>query len=50
MECLRILPPGDAYSHWEQYLSGRDMKVDVWHRKWGREDRHIIGAARLEES
>lgn len=42
VETFRTLAASDAW-HAGRYRSGNDMKVDVWHNRWGHINRHIIG-------
>lgn len=43
VETFRTLAPADAWHAAAGYRSARDMKVDVWHREFGRIARHTIG-------
>lgn len=43
VETLRTLAPRDAWAHAAGYRSDQEMKCDVWHRKWGRVNRHLVG-------
>jgi len=43
IETFRTLAPRDAWAAAAGYRSGRDMRVDVMHRKFGRINRHIVG-------
>jgi hypothetical protein len=47
VETFRTLAPGDAWAHRAGFRSGRDMKLDVWHREHGMINRHIVGIGRL---
>lgn len=49
VETLRTLAPRDAWHASKGYRSGQDMKVDVWHRKHGRDGRHIVSISRIRE-
>ncbi len=48
VETLRTMAARDNWSHAAGYRSGRDMKVDVYHREYGRITRHIVGVHQLE--
>ncbi len=43
VESFRTLAARDAWHHGQGYRSGRDLKLDVLHREFGRINRHIIG-------
>ena len=43
VETFRTLAPRDVYATAAGYRSGRDMRLDVFHRKHGRINRHIVG-------
>jgi hypothetical protein len=47
VETMRTLAPSDAWHAGQGYRSGRDMKLDVWHRTDGRILRHTVGIAQL---
>ena len=47
VETYRTLAPRDAWHNSKGYRSGRDMKLDVWHREHGKIQRHIVGIARI---
>lgn len=47
VESLRTLAGRDAWHHGQGYRSGRDMKLDVIHREFGKIDRHIVGIGQL---
>jgi len=49
VETLRTLASSDAWHHHSGYRSGQDMKCDVWHRKYGRVNRHIVGIRQIWE-
>lgn len=50
VETFRTLAPRDAWHSGQGYRSGNDMKLDVWHKRRGHINRHIIGIeAILEE-
>ncbi len=46
-ESFRTLAPRDAYSAGAGYRSDQDMKCDVFHREWGRINRHTVGIRQL---
>ncbi len=48
VESFRTLAPGDAWHVGQGYRSGRDMKLDILHRKYGRVDRHVVGIGQIE--
>lgn len=48
VESFRTLAARDAWHHAAGYRSARDMKLDVWHRRWGRIARHVVGINQLE--
>lgn len=43
VETFRTMAPADAWHSGQGYRSGNDMKLDVWHRRWGHHIRHIVG-------
>jgi hypothetical protein len=45
VETLRTLAAKDKWHHGQGYRSGRDMKMDVWHRTFGRRGRQIVDIA-----
>ncbi len=45
VETFRTLAPADAWHAGQGYRSGNDMKVDVWHKRWGFITRHRVGIA-----
>ncbi len=47
VETFRTLAARDAWHHEQGYRSGRDMKLDVLHIKFGRINRHIVGIEQL---
>lgn len=47
VETFRTLAARDAWHHGKGYRSGRDMKVDVLHREYGRINRHIVGIKQI---
>lgn len=47
VETFRTLAPRDAYAQHAGYRSGRDMKLDILHKRWGRINRHIVGIEQI---
>ena len=47
VETFRTLAPKDAWHAGQGWRSGNDMKVDVWHRRWGHINRHTVGIAKI---
>jgi hypothetical protein len=47
VETFRTLASRDAWHHNAGYRSGRDMKCDVLHRKYGRINRHTVGIRQI---
>jgi len=47
VETFRTLAPADAWHRGQGYRSGQDMKCDVWHRDYGRVNRHIVGIKQI---
>lgn len=47
VETFRTLAPADAWHKGQGYRSGQDLKLDVWHREFGRVNRHSIGITQL---
>lgn len=47
VETFRTLAPADAWHRAAGYRSAQDMKVDVWHREYGRVNRHIVGIRQI---
>lgn len=43
VEYLRTLAPSDAWHRGQGYRSGRDLRMDVFHREDGRVTRNIVG-------
>jgi hypothetical protein len=43
IETFRTLAPADAWHKGQGYRSGQDLKLDVYHRKYGRVNRHVVG-------
>jgi len=50
VESFRTLAARDAWNTMSGYRSGRDLRMDVYHRLDGRIDRHIVGIGRLRRS
>ncbi len=46
-ESLRTMAARDFYAYSHGYRSDRDMKADIWHRNFGRVNRHIVGIEQL---
>lgn len=42
VESVRTLASKDKWHHGQGYRSGRDLKLDVWHREWGYQGRQVI--------
>jgi hypothetical protein len=49
VETFRTLAPKDAWHNFKGYRSERDMKCDVWHRRYGYRRRNIIGIDQIED-
>lgn len=47
LESFRTLAARDAWHAGQGYMSGRDMKLDVWHREYGYLKRDVVGVGRL---
>lgn len=47
LESFRTLAGKDAWHHGQGYRAGRDMKMDVYHKEYGRINRHIVGIDQL---
>jgi hypothetical protein len=47
VETMNTLAARDAYAAGSGYVSGRDLKIDTWHKKHGLVNRHIIGLSTL---
>lgn len=47
VETFRTLAPADAWHTAQGYRSGRNLKLDVWHREWGHQQRHVIGIQKI---
>jgi hypothetical protein len=43
VESFRTLAPKDSWHAGQGYRSGRDLTLDVFHKRWGRINRHIVG-------
>jgi hypothetical protein len=50
VESFRTLAGKDAWHHGQGYRAGRDMKMDVYHRSYGRINRHIVGVDQLTDA
>lgn len=49
VESFRTLAARDAYAAGAGYRSGRDLKLDVLHRRYGRINRHTVGIQQVWE-
>jgi hypothetical protein len=47
VETFRTLAPKDAWHASKGYRSGQDLKLDVFHRRWGRINRHTVGIEQI---
>jgi hypothetical protein len=47
VESFRTLASRDAWHHGQGYRSGRDMKLDIIHREYGKINRYIIGIEQI---
>ncbi len=47
VETFRTMAPPDAWHAGAGYRSGNDMKLDVWHKRYGHLTRHVVGIARV---
>ncbi len=50
VETVNTLAARDAYAAGAGYISGRDLKLDVWHRGDGMVNRHIIGIEQIRRA
>jgi hypothetical protein len=50
VETFRTLAPRDAWHARSGYRSGRDMRLDVWHKQYGLINRHIVGINWIQDS
>ncbi len=48
VETFNTLAAADAYAAGSGYMSGRDLKLDIWHRERGLINRSIIGIESIE--
>jgi hypothetical protein len=48
IEIVRTLAATDAWHKGQGYRSGRDMKIDTWHKEHGHQHRSIVGITMLE--
>lgn len=48
VESVRTLAGRDAWSHREGYRALRDLKLDIWDRRYGRVSRHVVGIDEIE--
>jgi len=49
-ETFRTLAPKDAWHHAQGYRSGRDVRLDVWHREHGLHTRHIASMSEIQQA
>ena len=47
VETFRTLAPADAWHRGQGYRSGRNIKLDIWHREWGHQQRYTVGIRRI---
>jgi hypothetical protein len=47
VETLGTLAPRDAWAAASGYRSEQDLQLDVWHRRWGLVNRHVVGIRQL---
>ena len=47
VETFQTLAPADAWHSAMQYRSGRSLKLDIWHREWGFEQRYVVGIRKI---
>lgn len=47
VETFRTLAPSDAWHKGQGYRSGQDLKLDVYHKDYGRVNRHIVGIKQI---
>lgn len=47
VETMRSLAPADAWHAGQGYRSQQDMRMDVWHRERGLENRQVVGIRQL---
>ena len=50
VETFRTLAARDAWTARSGYRSGRDMRLDVWHREYGLINRHIVGINWIQQN
>jgi hypothetical protein len=50
VEVHRTLTPRDAWAAGAGYRSGQDLKLDVYHRRFGRTMRHVVGIEQINEA
>lgn len=50
MESFRTLAPKDSWHASKGYRAGQDIRLDVWHRKWGHINRFIVGIEQIREA
>jgi hypothetical protein len=49
VESFRTLAPKDAWHAAAGYRSGRDLRLDIWHREHGKIQRHIVGIRQVQQ-
>lgn len=49
IETFRTLAPKDAWHAGQGYRSGQDLRMDVWHKEYGRVNRHIVGIQQIRK-
>lgn len=47
VENFRTLAPKDAWHAAQGYRSGRDLRLDIWHKEDGKIQRHIVGVRQV---
>lgn len=47
VETLGTLAPRDAWAAGSGYRSEQDLQLDVWHRRWGLINRHVVGIRQI---
>jgi hypothetical protein len=48
VETFRTLAPSDAWHKGQGYRSRQDLKLDIYHKNYGRINRHIVGIDQLD--
>lgn len=49
VETFRTLAPSDAWHKGQGYRSGQDLKLDVYHKRYGRINRHVVGITQITD-